>query len=51
MSLAARCGVISPYIQTTKHKAKNLVIHGAKEWVPAAGKDLQVDLVVLSSVK
>lgn len=38
MSIAARCGALSPYLQATKHTAKNLVFPGAKELVPAAGK-------------
>lgn len=38
MSLAARCGALSPYLQATKHSAKNLVFPGVKELVPAAGK-------------
>lgn len=38
MSLATRCGALSPYLQATKHKAKNLVLPGVKEFVPTAGK-------------
>lgn len=38
MSLATRCGALSPYLQATKHKAKNIVLPGVKEFVPTAGK-------------
>lgn len=37
MSIAARSGALSPYLQATKH-TKSLLFPGAKELVPAAGK-------------
>ncbi|GAA6215932.1 cytochrome b-c1 complex subunit Rieske, mitochondrial-like [Lates japonicus] len=36
LSIAARSGVLSPYLQTTKHAVKTLVFPGAKELVPAS---------------
>ncbi|XP_018519580.1 cytochrome b-c1 complex subunit Rieske, mitochondrial [Lates calcarifer] len=36
LSIAARSGVLSPYLQTTKHAVKSVVFPGAKELVPAA---------------
>ncbi|XP_073328054.1 cytochrome b-c1 complex subunit Rieske, mitochondrial-like [Pagrus major] len=36
MSMAARPGVLSPYLQATKHAVKSLLCPGAKELVPAA---------------
>ncbi|XP_041795386.1 cytochrome b-c1 complex subunit Rieske, mitochondrial-like isoform X1 [Chelmon rostratus] len=38
MSIAARSGALSPYLQATKHTTKSLVFPGAKELLPAAGK-------------
>ncbi|XP_026167366.1 cytochrome b-c1 complex subunit Rieske, mitochondrial-like [Mastacembelus armatus] len=36
MSIAARSGALSPYLQATKHTVKSLVLPGAKDLVPAA---------------
>ncbi|XP_068595637.1 cytochrome b-c1 complex subunit Rieske, mitochondrial [Brachionichthys hirsutus] len=36
LSMAARFGGLSPYLQTTKHRVKNLVFPGAKELVRIA---------------
>ncbi|KAE8296544.1 Cytochrome b-c1 complex subunit Rieske, mitochondrial [Larimichthys crocea] len=36
MSIAGRPGVLSPYLQATKHTAKSLLLPGATELVPAA---------------
>lgn len=48
MSLAARSGALSPYMQATKHTVKSLTIPGAKQLVPAAGKgELRTCLVTL----
>lgn len=39
MSTVIRPGVFPPYYQVTKHGVKSLVFPGAKELLPAAGKD------------
>lgn len=36
MSIAARCGALSPYLQASKHTVQGLALPGAKELVPAA---------------
>uniref|UniRef100_A0A3B3VNK2 Cytochrome b-c1 complex subunit Rieske, mitochondrial n=1 Tax=Poecilia latipinna TaxID=48699 RepID=A0A3B3VNK2_9TELE len=44
MSTVIRPGVFSSYYQVTKHGVKSLVLPGAKELLPAAGKDEQTHL-------
>uniref|UniRef100_A0A3Q3EQK4 Ubiquinol-cytochrome c reductase, Rieske iron-sulfur polypeptide 1 n=1 Tax=Labrus bergylta TaxID=56723 RepID=A0A3Q3EQK4_9LABR len=39
MSIAARPGALSPYLQATKLSVKSLLAGGAKQLLPAAGKD------------
>lgn len=38
LSLASRCGVISPYLNATKQTAKSLKFSGVQKSVSAAGK-------------